>query len=109
SNEVIGKAAYRRQLVANQSGRCIAAYVYAACGVHESTTDVVFGGHSLIAENGNLLAEARRFERQPALLVADVDLDRLRADRMRIKSFGEGRLFGHNGQMFGRVTFELGD
>jgi NAD+ synthase (glutamine-hydrolysing) len=56
SNEVIGKAAYRRQLVLNQSGRCLAAYVYAACGVWESTTDVVFGGHCLIAENGNLLA-----------------------------------------------------
>jgi NAD+ synthase (glutamine-hydrolysing) len=109
SNEVIGKAAYRRQLVANQSGRCIAAYVYAASGVHESTTDLVFGGHSLIAENGNLLAEARRFERKSTLLVADVDLDRLRADRMRIKSFGEGRLFGHNGQTFARVRFELGD
>src|SRR5436305_357970 len=80
SNELIGKAGYRRQLVANQSGRCIAAYVYAACGVGESTTDVVFGGQCLIAENGTLLAEARRFQREPALLVADVDLDRLRAD-----------------------------
>src|SRR5262245_9020893 len=51
SNEVIGKAAYRRQLVVNQSGRCLAAYVYSSCGVGESTTDVVFGGHCLIAEN----------------------------------------------------------
>jgi NAD+ synthase (glutamine-hydrolysing) len=56
SNEVIGKSGYRRQLVVNQSGRCIAAYIYAACGVWESTTDVVFGGHSMIAENGVLLA-----------------------------------------------------
>src|SRR5207248_5476245 len=52
SNEVIGKSGYRRQLVMNQSGRCLAAYIYAACGVWESTTDVVFGGHSMIAENG---------------------------------------------------------
>ncbi|MFO0845199.1 MAG: nitrilase-related carbon-nitrogen hydrolase [Gemmataceae bacterium] len=53
SNEVIGKAAYRRQLVAGQSARCIAAYVYSACGVWESTTDVVFGGgHCTVAENG---------------------------------------------------------
>src|SRR5262249_22044162 len=51
SNEVIGKAPYRRQLVVSQSGRCIAAYVYASCGVWESTTDVVFGGHCLVAEN----------------------------------------------------------
>jgi NAD+ synthase (glutamine-hydrolysing) len=108
SNEVIGKAAYRRQLVANQSGRCLAAYVYAACGVHESTTDVVFGGHCLIAENGNLLAESKRFQRQAALLVADVDLDRLRADRLRIKSFGEGALMGSPVQAFGRILFELG-
>src|SRR5438067_2376097 len=51
SNELIGKANYRRQLIANQSGRCIAAYIYAACGVGESTTDLVFGGHCIIAEN----------------------------------------------------------
>ncbi len=59
SNEVIGKAGYRRQLVVGQSGRCIAGYVYASCGVGESTTDLVFGGHCLIAENGALLAESR--------------------------------------------------
>ena len=63
SNEVIGKADYRRQLVVDQSGRCIAGYVYASCGVAESTTDVVFGGHCLIAENGTLLAESQRFQR----------------------------------------------
>src|SRR5262249_39377745 len=71
SNEVIGKAQYRRQLVVNQSGRCLAAYAYASCGVHESTTDVVFGGHCLIAENGTLLAEPRRFHRDETLLAAD--------------------------------------
>src|SRR4029077_19816591 len=80
SNEVIGKANYRRQLVVNQSGRCMAAYIYASCGVSESTTDVVFGGHCLIAENGTLLTESRRFYRDESLLLADVDLDRLRAD-----------------------------
>jgi NAD+ synthase (glutamine-hydrolysing) len=66
SNEVIGKSAYRRQLVINQSARCIAAYIYAASGVWESTTDVVFGGHCLIAENGVALAEASRFHRSHA-------------------------------------------
>ena len=59
SNEVIGKANYRRQLVVNQSGRCMAAYVYTSCGVWESTTDVVFGGHALIAENGTLRSPSR--------------------------------------------------
>ena len=87
SNEVIGKAAYRRQLVAGQSGRCIAGYVYASCGVRESTTDLVFGGHCLIAENGTLLAESERFRRDEQLLVADVDLDRLRGDRLRTTTF----------------------
>jgi NAD+ synthase (glutamine-hydrolysing) len=87
SNELIGKAGYRRQLVESQSGRCIGAYVYAACGVGESTTDVVFGGHSLIAENGVLIAEANRFHRQGQLLAADIDLDRLIHDRMQATSF----------------------
>ncbi len=93
SNEVIGKAAYRRQLVVNQSGRCMAAYVYASCGVWESTTDVVFGGHCLIAENGALLAESPRFQRDDVLLAADVDIDRLRADRVRTNSFGDASLY----------------
>jgi NAD+ synthase (glutamine-hydrolysing) len=89
SNEVIGKAGYRRQLVVGQSGRCVAGYVYASNGVWESTTDVVFGGHCLIAENGVLLAETQRFQRHETLLAADLDLDRLRVDRFRTNSFGE--------------------
>ncbi len=107
SNEVIGKAAYRRQLVLNQSARCLAAYVYASCGVWESTTDVVFGGHCLIAENGTLLAESRRFQRDSSLLVADVDLDRLRADRMHTNSFGDAQLYIGTEREFNRVTFHL--
>ncbi len=108
SNETIGKANYRRQLVVNQSGRCMAAYVYSSCGVHESTTDVVFGGHCMIAENGSLLGESKRFQRTPGMLVQDVDLDRLRFDRIRTNSFGEGRLYG--GTTPGRVVpFSLSD
>src|SRR5947209_6088752 len=107
SNEVIGKANYRRQLVLNQSGRCMAAYVYASCGVHESTTDVVFGGHCLIAENGTLLTESRRFVREETLLVADVDLERLRADRLRTNSFGDAQLYIGLGREFARVPFTL--
>lgn len=93
SNEVIGKAAYRRQLVANQSGRCVAAYVYASCGVSESSTDVVFSGHCLIAENGSLLAETKRFQREETLLVHDIDLDRLAIDRLRMGTFSDGALY----------------
>src|SRR6202023_2580830 len=107
SNEVVGKAAYRRQLVLNQSGRCMAAYVYASCGVHESTTDVVFGGHCLIAENGSLLAESRRFQRDETLLVADVDLDRVRADRIRTNSFGDAQVYFGLQRAFAHVGFTL--
>src|SRR5262245_53134754 len=89
SNELIGKANYRRQLIANQSGRCIASYVYSACGVGESTTDLVFGGHCIIAENSSILVEAKRFQRDDVLIVADVDLDRLLVDRTRTGSFGD--------------------
>ncbi|HJT77950.1 MAG TPA: nitrilase-related carbon-nitrogen hydrolase, partial [Gemmataceae bacterium] len=108
SNEVIGKAGYRRQLVVNQSGRCMAAYVYASCGVWESTTDVVFGGHCLIAENGTLLAESARFHRDDLLLATDFDLDRLRTDRLRTNSFGDAGLYVGVGRDFARLPFELG-
>lgn len=107
SNEVIGKAAYRRQLVVNQSGRCIAGYVYSSCGVWESTTDVVFGGHCLIAENGSLLTETQRFQREPTLLMADLDLDRLRVDRMRTNSFGDAQLYPGHGRSYDRIAFTL--
>jgi len=109
SNEVIGKAAYRRQLVLNQSGRCMAAYVYAACGVSESTTDLVFGGHCLIGENGSLLAESRRFQREGFLLSADVDLERLCADRIRTNSFGDNHLYLNPERGFERVSFNYSD
>jgi len=89
SNDVVGKADYRRQLVEVQSARTLSAYVYAGCGVHESTTDVVFSGHLLIAELGNLLAEGRRFRRDDSLAVTDVDVERLLVERARQNSFGD--------------------
>ena len=104
SNEVIGKASYRRQLVASQSGRCLAGYVYASNGVSESTTDVVFGGHGIIAENGNLLAESPRFQRDETLVVSDIDVDRLQNDRQKMNSFNDSR--EHlGGREFRRVSF----
>ena len=81
SNELVGKTEYRRSLVLGQSARCLAAYVYAGGGVGESTTDLVFGGHALIAENGALLAEGRRFARVPQLTTADVDIGFLDFER----------------------------
>lgn len=89
SNEVIGKAEYRRELVRQQSGRTVAAYVYANCGVHESTTDVVFDGQLLVAENGSLVAEGQRFRRDGQLLATDVDVERLLVERARQTSFAD--------------------
>ena len=89
SNATIGKADYRRLLCASQSGRCIAAYVYSGAGFGESTTDLAWDGHALIYENGELLAECERFAVVPSLIVADVDLDRLRQDRARTTSFAD--------------------
>jgi NAD+ synthase (glutamine-hydrolysing) len=88
SNITIGKADYRRQLVANQSARCLAAYLYSAAGPGESTTDLAWDGHALVAENGNLLAESERFAGRSGLLVAELDLERLSQERMRQTSFG---------------------
>lgn len=93
SNAVISKAEYRRELVRNQSARCMAAYLYASSGAWESTTDVVFDGHCMIAENGIILAETERLKRQEGILITDIDLDRLRTERMRTNSFGEGQLY----------------
>jgi NAD+ synthase (glutamine-hydrolysing) len=88
SNVVVGKDGYRHQLVANQSARCLAAYLYSAAGLGESTTDLAWDGHALIYENGTLVAESRRFADAPQLALGDVDLDRLLADRMRQNTFG---------------------
>jgi NAD+ synthase (glutamine-hydrolysing) len=89
SNVVIGKAGYRRELVTGQSARCMAAYLYSAAGPGESTTDLAWDGHALIAENGNLVAESRRFADRPQLAFADLDLGRLAADRMRQNTFAD--------------------
>ncbi len=90
SNIIVGKEGYRHQLVANQSARCLAAYLYSAAGIGESTTDLAWDGHAIIYENGTLLAESQRFAAAPQLALADVDLDRLLADRMRQNTFAEG-------------------
>ena len=81
SNELVGKRDYRLDLVKQQSARCLAAYVYAGAGPGESSTDLVFGGHAMIAENGRLLAENPRFSCEPSLLLADVDLTYLKFER----------------------------
>ncbi len=84
-----GKAEYRRELVKQQSARCLAAYALAGAGVHESTTDCVFSGHALIAENGRLAVENHRFNRKSSMVLADVDLKRLRNARYSDSSFND--------------------
>ena len=82
-SEQVGKNAYRKSLISQQSARCNAAYIYASAGWGESSTDTVFSGACLIAENGSLLAEAKRFSPQSELILADIDIESLRNDRLR--------------------------
>jgi NAD+ synthase (glutamine-hydrolysing) len=89
SNITIGKDEYRRQLVANQSGRCIAAYVYCAAGYGESTTDLAWDGHGMIYEYGSRVVESERYLYTSHLTTAEVDLDRVLQDRMRSNTFAQ--------------------
>ncbi|HEX3832291.1 MAG TPA: NAD(+) synthase [Solirubrobacteraceae bacterium] len=89
SNITIGKAEFRRMLCESQSAKTVSAYVFAAAGLGESTTDVAWDGQALICENGELLAEARRFSDEEELITGDIDLDRLHSDRMSISSYGD--------------------
>lgn len=100
SDEVAGKEAYRRMLIAGQSARLMCGYVYANAGDGESTQDLVFGGHDLIAENGTMLAQSERF--QPALVCADLDLERLVSERRRANTFPAGDCQGYR-----MVSFSL--
>ena len=99
SDENVGKADYRRSLVRMQSARLLAGYLYANAGQGESSQDMVYSGHSLICENGSLLAESERFS--TGLLLAELDVQYLEAERRRMSSFG-GRVEGYV-----RVPFSL--
>jgi NAD+ synthase (glutamine-hydrolysing) len=89
SNITVGKDEYRRQLVANQSGRCIAAYLYCAAGYGESTTDVAWDGHGMIYENGSKVVESERYCYTSHMISGELDLDRVVQDRMRTNTFGQ--------------------
>ena len=73
--ETIGKHTYLRSLIAQQSARCLSGYVLSSCGFVESTTDVVFGGNGLIAENGTILASAERFSLKDQLIISEIDVE----------------------------------
>jgi NAD+ synthase (glutamine-hydrolysing) len=108
SNITIGKADYRRALCAAQSARCIAAYLYSAAGPGESTTDLSWDGHALIYENGDCLTESQRFAADEHVIAADVDLERLQQDRMRLSSFSDS-VGDHRAaaQRMRRITFSF--
>ena len=89
SNEVLGKADWRRIMVSSESGRCIAAYCYVSSGIGESSNDVVYSGHILIAENGTVLGESERLSSSPQFIISDIDLERLAHDRRVFASFHE--------------------
>jgi len=108
SNITVGKADWRRVLCEAHSGRTITAYLYTAAGEGESTTDLAWDGQALICENGDLIVEAERFAKEQQLIFADVDLDRIVADRASASAFADG-VHDHRHQLEGvrRISFRL--
>lgn len=98
SDEVIGKADYRRMLIKSQSARLISAYLYTSAGMGESTTDMVFSGHNIICENGSMLAESKRFT--TGITYADIDLQKMESERLRSNTY-----IGNNNLPF--VEFDI--
>nr|WP_207710532.1 NAD(+) synthase [Aminipila butyrica] len=103
SNETVGKAPYRRNLVLTESGKNNCGYVYASAGVHESTTDLVFSGHTMIAENGSMIQEGSRFQREGTLLTGDVDFQRIQFERSHGQTFNSSAAAYTDASMFHQV------
>ena len=106
SNEVIGKSDWRKTMVSSESGRCVAAYCYVSASIGESSNDAVFGGHSIIAENGVILQESKRLAADSQLLISDIDLDRLAHDRRVTTTFND---VPRTSQAFRFVETEVAD
>ncbi len=87
SNEILGKADWRRTMISSESGRCIAGYCYVSSGIGESSNDIVYSSHAIIAENGVILKESERLSASPQLIISDIDLERLIHDRAAQTSF----------------------
>lgn len=87
SNELVSKYEYRKDLIKNQSARCMCSYVYSSSGVHESSTDLTFSGHLIITENGSVLNENKRFNRENEVIYSIIDLDRISGERLKNTSF----------------------
>ena len=106
SNAIVGKAAYRRQLVAGQSARLVCGYVYTSAGWGESTTDVVFAGHDMVAENGTLLAESAPFGSGNA--TSEIDVAAIQAERMRMNTFNTSAVRSDGVPAYYEAEFTLG-
>jgi NAD+ synthase (glutamine-hydrolysing) len=87
SNETIGKSQYRRELVKQQSARCLCGYVYCSAGMSESTSDLVFSGHNIVCENGRILTESEKFNTSSSVTIADIDVNIIRHDRLQNSTF----------------------
>ncbi|MEG1870781.1 MAG: NAD(+) synthase, partial [Peptostreptococcaceae bacterium] len=93
SNELVSKSDYRKNLISNQSARCMSAYVYSSSGVFESTTDLLFSGHLMIAENGSTISENKRFQRENEIITGIVDINKLKSERLKNVSFRDSVAF----------------
>ena len=107
SNELIAKNSYLRDLIKQQSARCLAGYVYASAGFGESSTDLLFAGNGLIAENGTLLAKNERFSLHEQLIVSEIDIERLQHDRQKNSTFMQGLAHTELDTHITTVPFEL--
>jgi len=107
SNAIVGKSDYRETLCSAHSARCLSAYLYSAAGQGESTTDLAWDGEALICEKGDVLAKAPRFSDEPQLALADVDIGRLLAERMRQGTFGACADVEQGATKYRRIAFEL--
>lgn len=107
TGETVGRNSYLRHLVVEQSARCLAGYVFAGAGYGESTQDLVFSGRSFIAENGKMLAEGERFTMQPHFTVTEVDVERLRQDRLMNTTFTDSKSYAMQSGVKGYHIVEL--
>ncbi len=108
SNELVGKHTYRKNLVAMQSAKCNAGYIYASSGFGESSTDMLFASSAIIAENGSIMAESNRFSNKPQMVVSEIDIERLRGERLRNDSF-KRNMSGSLASYCQRISFEYRD
>ena len=107
SNELSGKAEYRRRMVAQHSASCMASYVYVSSGIGETTQDAVFSGHGMIGENGEIFAESKRFSRNNELIYADIDLEIITNERRKHTTFLSHLQKAEMHRMYRMITFDM--